>query len=332
MGRRWIGGVFGNTISSSSPTSSITGVFSASQHYYMLQEGGWAPFQATGGDVIPTAVSGNGYQYHVFKNTGPASLDFSYSPATGIDVQFLLVAGGGGGGWDVGGGGGGGGVVTTVNTWPGPTNSSYSFNIVVGAGGAGANTPGQSASLNAGNDSSITIDNITITALKGGGGGNYPSGNGGDGGSGGGASGYSSPGTRGLGLQPSQPTHGGLVSNYGNPGGTGTQNGNAYSGTGGGGAGGVGGNATTGPTPGGSSYPFPNYAGPILAPVLPSAAVSSIGPTGLYGAGGGATNDSGPVGGPQPDNTGAGGQGPGSPNVGASGSPGIVIVRFIPPS
>lgn len=337
MTRRWLGSIFGNTIDISGVNGyarNLKGVFSASQQYHIARKGGWIDiFEATGGSIIPAAVTGNSYQYHVFKDTGPATFEIYKSPASGINFQFLLVGGGGAGGWDVGGGGGGGGVVTTTSNWAGPTDPTYSFDVVVGAGGVhpGSSDP-NSAVANQGQSSSITINGTTITALYGGGGGNYSGGDGSPGGSGGGASGYSSPGTYGNGIQPSQPTHGGLVNNYGNPGGTTTVSNTSYSGTGGGGAGGVGGNATTGPTPGGSGQPFPNYAGPILASVLPSAAVSNIGPTGLYGAGGAATDDGGPVASPKPDNTGAGGQGPGSPNTGASGSPGIVIVRFIPPS
>jgi hypothetical protein len=43
MGRRWIGGVFGNTISSTIASNSTSGVFSMGQQYYIKQEGGWIP-------------------------------------------------------------------------------------------------------------------------------------------------------------------------------------------------------------------------------------------------------------------------------------------------
>ena len=43
MGRRWIGGVFGNTISSTIASNNASGVFSMGQQYYIKQEGGWIP-------------------------------------------------------------------------------------------------------------------------------------------------------------------------------------------------------------------------------------------------------------------------------------------------
>ena len=43
MGRRWIGGVFGNTIGSDTSQTNTTGVFSMSHQYYMIQENGWRP-------------------------------------------------------------------------------------------------------------------------------------------------------------------------------------------------------------------------------------------------------------------------------------------------
>ena len=41
MTRRWVGGVFGNTIGSDTGVTQTTGVFSMEQQYYMIQEGGW---------------------------------------------------------------------------------------------------------------------------------------------------------------------------------------------------------------------------------------------------------------------------------------------------
>ena len=50
MTRRWLGGVFGNTVGSDTPASSTTGVFSMEQQYYIVQEGGWIPPVAEGGN------------------------------------------------------------------------------------------------------------------------------------------------------------------------------------------------------------------------------------------------------------------------------------------
>ena len=44
MARRYLGGVFGNTIGSDIDKSDITGVFSLSQQNYMISEGGWSGF------------------------------------------------------------------------------------------------------------------------------------------------------------------------------------------------------------------------------------------------------------------------------------------------
>ena len=41
MTRRWLGGVYGNTVGSDTDVSNTTGVFSMEQQYYMKQEGGW---------------------------------------------------------------------------------------------------------------------------------------------------------------------------------------------------------------------------------------------------------------------------------------------------
>ena len=42
MPRRYLGGVFGDTISSTTPATNMSGVFSMSQQNYMRSEGGWA--------------------------------------------------------------------------------------------------------------------------------------------------------------------------------------------------------------------------------------------------------------------------------------------------
>ena len=50
MPRRYLGGIFGNTIASDTETDQVTGVFSMSQQYHMTQEGGW---------TIPLGGNGN---------------------------------------------------------------------------------------------------------------------------------------------------------------------------------------------------------------------------------------------------------------------------------
>ena len=50
MPRRYLGGVFGDTIASNTGTNQLRGVFSMSQQYYVAQEGGW---------IIPLGGNGN---------------------------------------------------------------------------------------------------------------------------------------------------------------------------------------------------------------------------------------------------------------------------------
>ena len=51
MTRRWLGGVYGNTVGSDTSVNNTTGVFSMEQQYYMKQEGGW--------EVPPLGSQGN---------------------------------------------------------------------------------------------------------------------------------------------------------------------------------------------------------------------------------------------------------------------------------
>ena len=55
MTRRWVGGVFGNTVGSDTGVTQTTGVFSMEQQYYMIQEGGWT--HQLGEDVSTPASS-----------------------------------------------------------------------------------------------------------------------------------------------------------------------------------------------------------------------------------------------------------------------------------
>ena len=41
MTRRYVGGVFGNTVGTDVTFDTIAGVFDISQQYYIRQEGGW---------------------------------------------------------------------------------------------------------------------------------------------------------------------------------------------------------------------------------------------------------------------------------------------------
>ena len=76
MTRRWLGGVYGNTVGSDTDVSNTTGVFSMEQQYYMKQEGGWElpPIghqlnPATGvAELVADGQTTNGYYW--IKGTG----------------------------------------------------------------------------------------------------------------------------------------------------------------------------------------------------------------------------------------------------------------------
>jgi hypothetical protein len=246
------------------------------------------PFSATGGNMIPSATTGNGYIYHVFVASG--SFIASGSPK---NVEYLVIAGGGGGGFGgaSGGGGGAGGFKTNVPGHPYAATAlplgAGSYPVTVGAGGAGKapgnyNTP----PAQPGGDG---IDSTfhTITATAGGGGGSDSSAGapttGRDGGSaGGGGNNGGSPSTGGTASPPGQ----------GNPGGNGSASHRCYAAGGGGGAGGSGSTSSPGvPAPGGNGSPIPAFAYPIIQPGIPVPMQPTfgpaVGPTGLYAAGGG---------------------------------------------
>ena len=78
MTRRWLGGVYGNTVGSDTDVGNTTGVFSMEQQYYVVQEGGWTPPAASGGNQ--QVIFGN-YNLEVF--TSPFSLA-SLSPGISL--------------------------------------------------------------------------------------------------------------------------------------------------------------------------------------------------------------------------------------------------------
>ena len=279
--------------------------------------------KATGGDIITTDGT---YWYHAFRTSG------TFTPASTLSWDVLVLAGGGGGGFDNGGGAGAGVAYQTGRS------VSSATTITVGAGGAGSSSssiPGSS-----GSDSIFA----TITANGGGGGGSgglaTGARNGRSGGSGGGASRNGTVGSA------NQGTSGGATG-YGFAGGAG-YDADPYDGGGGGGAGAVGfsGTAISSPRTGGGG-------GAGLNTWSSWASVTGTGVNGLYAGGGGAggystTIVAGGAGGsggggnggfwsgtvaisrPQTGvvNTGSGGGGGASGDAGATGGSGLVIVRY----
>jgi alpha-tubulin suppressor-like RCC1 family protein len=157
------------------------------------------------------------YQESLSKTT------YTFTPASTLTANVLMVAGGGGGGGRYGcGGGGAGGLVYTAGT---SLASGVTKTIVVGNGDSGGN--GNSQKGYNGKDTTFTdLDNAI-----GGGGGAGPRSSGLNGGSGGGGGGASAGDPGGVG--------GSGTTNQGNSGGAGSST-NGGSGAGGGGSGSVG--------------------------------------------------------------------------------------------
>jgi len=144
-----------------------------------------ASAKATGGNIITTDGT---YWYHAFTASG------TFTPASTLSCDVLVVAGGGGGGRTVGGGGGAGGLL-------GFTGQSVSTaqTITIGAGGAGGTS--FTGTGTTGSDSQFG----SLTLVKGGGGAGGGDGinglTGGSGGGGGGAAqGQGGAGTSGQGF------------------------------------------------------------------------------------------------------------------------------------
>jgi len=68
MPRRYLGGVFGNTIGSDIDKSDITGIFSMSQQNYMISEGGWTGLDNYFGDGSDGSLNTTGNQTFTVAN------------------------------------------------------------------------------------------------------------------------------------------------------------------------------------------------------------------------------------------------------------------------
>jgi hypothetical protein len=228
------------------------------------------------------------------------------------DVEIVMVGGGGGAGIDnpsgggCGGGGGGGGVLYRANA----TLAAQPYIIVIGGGGsAGDVTTNPGGPGSGGNTTAFSV--VSYGGGAGGMGPNYsPTAimNGKNGGSGGGG-GSTNAGGGGAG-STTQGTYAGWFK-YGFNGGNGGNPNQGWYGGAGGGAGGIGQDQSGGP------------------------AITT--PLGTFAAGGGCSVY-GPARGPQPANTGYGGQAAGDSRPGMGpfnnqpGSPGVVIVRYRRPT
>ena len=274
--------------------------------------------------IAPKASGGNiqtdgTYWYHTFLTSG------TFTPATNLTCDALVVAGGGGGGAGQGGGGGAGGLLGFTSQ---AFANATSYTVTVGAGGAGGTRSTVSNGLRGttGNDSQLGA----LTLVKGGGyGGNYDnSGPGGAGGSGGGAGGTNTAPASGGSATSGQGNNGGAITTYAAP---------YYGGSGGGAgtAGGTGGNLT--PTAGAGSSAYSSWG-------LATTTGQNVSGTVYYAGGGGGAGEastvsggngggasSGTTGNNGTTNTGGGGgattYNSSLTSAGAGGS-GIVIIRY----
>ena len=265
--------------------------------------------KATGGDTIMTDGT---YWYHAFLASG------TFTPASALSCDVLVVAGGAGAGSGnsaglTAGGGGAGGLVYSASA-----SISTAQTVTIGAGGAQAV-----------NGSNSVFGSTTATG--GGTGGAGTNGAGVAGGSGGGAEGSGAVGAA-------------SPAGQGNAGGTGyTLSGNA--GGGGGGAGAVGGNAAAGSAGNGGAGTNTYSSWLSTTGLGVSGYIAGGGAGGLYYTAGTGTNSSGGSGGggkggtywsgtvqQSPTagtaNTGSGGGGFGLGVGSSAGGSGLVIVRY----
>jgi hypothetical protein len=241
--------------------------------------------KASGGDIIDTDGT---YWYHTFISSG------TFTPATGLSCDCLVVAGGGGGGGAVNGSIGGGGGAGGYQYFTSQSVAAVGYSITVGAGGTG----GSSAPGSGSNGSNSVFGALAASVGGGAGGAGHglqAGSSGANGGSGGGA-----------GFSATTTTTGGTgTAGQGNNGGP------EGSGGGGAGGGGAGGAATTG------------SAGVGLANSITGSSITyAIGGAGLGAAGNGIT-PSNPI-----PNRGIGGDA-GWNAAGGNGGSGVVIIRYL---
>lgn len=205
------------------------------------------PYFTSTPNVSSTYITGTSYKYITFvydpdNDNGSNQTEYSFNVLSNMQCDILIVGGGGGAG-NFGGGGGGGGLLFAESV---SLESSNTYTIKVGNGGAGHQIHRGTANGINGYDSIITINDTDIIAKGGGGGGsrdqNANGRNGNAGGSGGGGSHHNNGHTvGGTSSQISYSVYGITFQHYGNSGGRGrnrTDGGeSSHSSGGGGGAG-----------------------------------------------------------------------------------------------
>jgi hypothetical protein len=267
---------------------------------------------------VPSLTLGTSYTFTVVanNNAGTSTLSTpsnSVTPASGMPIDYLIIAGGGGGGASFGGGGGAGGYISGSTV----VAPSGSLAVVVGGGGAGG-----AGDSNRSNGSPGINSTFSGQIAIGGGYGGGESKLGGPGGSGGGSSRGATPG-------------GSATAGQGNAGGLSTAD---TGGAGGGGAGAVGVNhtAANNGAAGGAGLPFTISGGSnTYCGGGGGAGYTTLGGNGAAGGAGGGGNG----GGSNYGNTGTNGTAYGAGGGGGaysgglfygggSGAGGVVIIRY----
>ena len=274
-------GLISGTLNASPNTYSFTitasdGTNSAVSRAFSLQV-----LKTITGGTITTSGS---YTIHAFTGTS------TFQTNVPLTADLMIIAGGGPGGGNLGGGGGAGGYQYLTSQ----SISSGSYNIVVGAGGAGL--PGEQAGGRGSNGVNTTFGSFAASVGGGAGGSGEPGPlnhyNGGNGGSGGGQTGY----TIGAGYTSIRSS---ATSGQGNAGGLSGRGGPGYPGAGGGGSAAQGADVSSSSSRSGAGGA--GTANSILGTTYYWAAggggghyddVAGAGNGGIGGGGGGGTNNS----------------------------------------
>lgn len=355
---KWIGNRFGSIVPIAPGTNAPSAIYNMIDQYYSKQDGGWfsvpGGIQATGGTVVEYEISSVLYRAHIFTATGSLEIS-SLSTDTGTypnNVDYLLIGGGGAGGADYGGGGGAGGFVeaTSQNAF----QSTGSYSVVIGSGGA--RVPDSAPVNNPGVDSTIAVSPAyhapgSVVAKGGGGGGceQTPGSRSGQAGGSGGGGSYG-PNNGGSATQPAQNPALAPDANfnqYGENGGSGVGSSPPYTSGGGGGSNaqggagdgtdsGGGGNARASTFAYGPSFPIAYAGGGGGGGAYDNSNPGGRGGTGGGGRGGGFNRGNSGTGSSQGANgirnTGSGGGGGGShgsnPITSGAGGSGFAVIRY----
>lgn len=94
---RWLGGVFGNTKLATDPQSAVTGRYTISDQYYMIQEGGWLPPLGTSDSNPATSA-----EQLRLAGTTTNGIYYINTPDGGIQQVYCMFSSGSGEGGDYG--------------------------------------------------------------------------------------------------------------------------------------------------------------------------------------------------------------------------------------